>query len=318
MVQQGKTPGSQTERTRAAELQGNIFDIQRFSVNDGPGIRTTVFFKGCPLRCLWCDNPESQSGHSQLMFIESLCTRCGNCVAACSRKANTQASDGTIRLNRETCQNCGRCAATCLSGARVISGKAMSLREVMEVIGKDEMFYRNSGGGVTASGGEPTQQPEFLKKLFRACHQSGIHTTLDTSGYVAWPVLKEILKHADLVYYDLKHINPEKHRQLTGVDNGLILDNARRISRSGVPMVIRLPMIPGYNDATENIKEIASFIASLKVERVDILPFHTLGRKKYDHLGMAYRLGDLKSYTGEEIARLVETFGALGLKVTVA
>jgi pyruvate formate lyase activating enzyme len=229
-----------------------------------------------------------------------------------------QLPDGSIRLNRELCCNCGECVAVCPSGARVISGKTMSLGEVMEAIRKDEMFYRNSGGGLTASGGEPTQQPEFLKQLFRACRNYGIHTTLDTSGYVPWPVLKDILKHVNLVYYDVKDLKPQIHWRLTGVDNYLILDNAKRISQSGVPMVIRLPMIPGYNDSTENIKEVASFVTSLKVEGVDILPFHTLGRKKYDHMGIAYHLGDLKSYTGEEVARLVKTFGDLGLKVNVA
>lgn len=194
----------------------------------------------------------------------------------------------------------------------------MSLEQVLEIVLKDELFYRNSGGGVTASGGEPTSQPEFLKKLFAACKERVIHTTLDTSGYVAWPVLEEILKYVDLVYYDLKHLDPERHREITGVDNELILSNAVMISQSNIPMVIRLPMIPGLNDSIENLKATASFVARLKIERADILPFHTLGRKKYDCLAMTYRLGDLKPYTQEEVAEIVKTLSRCGLEVNVA
>lgn len=297
---------------------GNIFDIQRFSVNDGPGIRTTVFFKGCPLRCLWCDNPESQSESMQVMYLAYVCTHCGKCIAACQNGANVMGSDNLIKFNRSLCKQSGRCVDICPSKARVFSGKMMTIEQVMDIILKDELFYRNSGGGVTASGGEPTAQPEFLKQLFTDCRNHGINTTLDTSGYVDETVLSDILSYVDLVYYDLKHMNPKKHREITGVDNELILSNAVMISEKNIPMVVRLPMIPGKNDSTENIREISSFVKNLKIQRVDILLFHTLGRKKYDCLDMTYRLTNLQPHTEEEVAEIVKTFNRFGLDVNIA
>jgi glycyl-radical enzyme activating protein len=317
-INQNKIGDNNHLQPKVQEVLGHIFDIQRFSVNDGPGIRTTVFFKGCPLRCLWCDNPESQSEQPQVLYFSSLCTQCGNCVKTCTNGANKLDANGAIYFNHSLCRHSGRCIDACPSGARVLSGKTMSLSEVLEIVRKDELFYRNSGGGVTASGGEPSLQAAFIKKLFQACKEYGIHTTLDTSGYVSWSILKKILEYVDLVYYDLKHMNPEIHRELTGVNNELILSNVLRISQSNIPMVIRLPMIPGYNDSIDNIRETASFVARLKIQRADILPFHTLGRKKYDCLGITYRLGDLKPYTEDEVAKIVRSFSRHGLEVSTA
>lgn len=309
---------SQMGRPEEKKTRGHIFDIQRFSVNDGPGIRTTVFFKGCPLRCLWCDNPESQAELPQLLYLESLCTRCGRCVEVCPSGASKPGPDGLIRVDRGRCQVSGQCVEVCPSGARVISGKLMSVAGVLEIVRKDELFYRNSGGGVTASGGEPAWQPEFLTRLFRGCHEYGIHTTLDTTGYADWSVLAGVLEQVDLVYYDLKHLDSKKHRELTGVGNELILANALRISERGIPMVVRLPMVPGYNDSAGNIRKTAEFVSGLKIERADMVLFHQLGSKKYDRLGMPYRLVNLKSYTEEEAEKLKETFRSYGLEVTIA
>ena len=309
-AESGQTP----QKTKS----GHIFDIQRFSINDGPGIRTTVFFKGCPLRCIWCDNPESQEELPQLFYFESLCTRCAHCVEACPTGASQASPDGSISIDRGLCQVCGQCVEVCPSDARVISGKSMTVEEVVEIIRKDELFYRNSGGGVTASGGEPTYQPEFLKQLLKECQRYGIHTTLDTCGHVKWQVMTEILKYVDLVYYDIKHMDTERHRELTGVDNGIILNNARRISESGKPMVIRVPLIPGYNDSTENIKATAEFVSKMKVLRVDILPFHQLGSKKYERLGMTYKLPKARPHPEDELQAIKNTLQARGLEVSIA
>ncbi|MEE8618548.1 MAG: glycyl-radical enzyme activating protein [Dehalococcoidales bacterium] len=297
---------------------GYIFDIQRFSINDGPGIRTTVFFKGCPLRCIWCDNPESQEQLPQLLYFESLCTKCYRCVEVCPSGATKISPDGSIEIDHGLCQACGLCVKACLSEVRVISGKTMTVDEVVEVVRKDELFYRNSGGGVTASGGEPTYQPDFLKQLFRQCQSYGIHTTLDTCGYVKWEVMAEILDYVDLVYYDLKHMDTVRHGELTGVGNELILDNARRISQGGKPIVMRIPLIPGCNDSEEKIKAMAEFVTRIKVVRVDIVPFHQLGSKKYERLGMTYRLGEAKPYQEDEIQTFKDTLESYGLEVSIA
>jgi len=297
---------------------GCIFDIQRFSVNDGPGIRTTVFFKGCPLTCLWCSNPESQHDVPELLFNETLCTRCYRCLEICPSGASRKLPDGSVHLNRELCTGCGQCAAVCPSEARVISGRLMTVAEVMAIVKSDELFYRNSGGGMSASGGEPTRQPEFLIRLFSACHDLGIHTTLDTCGYTPWETLESVLSVTDLVYYDIKHLDGEKHRVLTGVDNKLILDNARRIAASGKPMALRFPLIPGHNDSEEDIRLFAEFARELKPMRADILPLHQFGSKKYQRLDRVYEMEDLKTHSDEETDQIIDRFHSLGLEVTVA
>lgn len=307
-------PGQSQTETKL----GYIFDIQRFSINDGPGIRTTVFFKGCPLRCIWCDNPESQEQLPQLLYFESLCTRCYRCVEVCPTGASKTGRDGSIAIDRGLCQACGLCVEACPSDARLISGRTMTVEEVVEIVRKDELFYRNSGGGVTASGGEPTYQPDFLKQLLRQCQRYGIHTTLDTCGHVRWEVMAGILDYVDLVYYDLKHMDPVSHRELTGASNKLILDNARRISQGGKPIVMRIPLIPGYNDSEENIKAMAEFATTIKVVRVDIVPFHQLGSKKYERLGMTYKLAKVKPYQEDEIQAFKDTFQSYGLEVSIA
>ena len=307
-------PGQITSGTKS----GHIFDIQKFSINDGPGIRTTVFFKGCPLRCIWCDNPESQEQSPQLLYFESLCTRCHRCVEVCPSGATKISSDGAIVIDRTLCRACGLCVEVCPAEARVISGSAMTVAEVVDIVRKDELFYRNSGGGVTVSGGEPTYQPDFLKQFLKECQRYGMHTTLDTCGYVKWEVMAKILDHVDLVYYDLKHMDTERHRELTGVGNELILDNARRIFHSGKPIVMRIPVIPGCNDPEENIKATVEFVTGMKVLRADILPFHQLGSKKYERLGMKYKLGKAKTYQEDEIQAIKDTFQRFGLEVSVA
>ena len=226
--------------------------------------------------------------------------------------------DGEIKINRELCKACGACVAACLSDARTVSGKFMTLEEVLDIVKRDTLFYRNSGGGVTASGGEPTYQPDFLQELFRRCQDSGLHTTLDTCGYVRWEVLERILEYVDLVLFDIKHMDPVRHRELTGVDNQLILENARRIAQKGKPMIMRMPLIPGCNDSSGNIKSVAEFMSQTGLQRIDVLPYHQLGASKYKRLGKEYQLSKVKSYEEEEVQRIKGLLESYGLEVSIA
>jgi pyruvate formate lyase activating enzyme len=305
------------EDLKNTDIAGCVFNIERFAIRDGPGIRTTVFLKGCPLRCLWCANPESISAAPQLFYFENLCTRCYRCVEACPSKATAKGIDGAIVIDRTLCKACGKCVEACPNKAREISGKLMTVAAVLEEVKKDTLFYQNSGGGVTFSGGEPTHQPDFLWHLLKSSKESGIHTCLDTSGLVKPEVLKRILEYTDLVLYDIKHMDPEKHKEYTGVDNRLILDNARLIVDRGKEIIIRVPLIPGHNDTPENIAALAGFMKSLGLNRVDLLPYHSLGKIKYQRLGMQYQLNDLKPHTKDEIAQIKANLESYGFKVGV-
>jgi glycyl-radical enzyme activating protein len=300
------------------ELKAWIFDIQRYSINDGPGIRTTVFFKGCPLRCLWCDNPESQLQVPQLFFFESLCVQCHRCVSACPNEAISIGTDNSVITDRKRCNACGTCTVICPNNARVITGKLMTVEEVLGIIKQDSLFYRNSDGGATASGGEAATQPEFLIELFKRCQEIGIHTALDTTGYVRWDKLKQILSCTDLVLLDIKHIDPAVHRELTGLDNTIILENARKIAKSGKPVWIRYPLVPGCNDSEQNISATGEFVLSLGLKQIDILPYHRLGKGKYERLDMEYPLPNAQSYSEHQIEQIKARLEKLGLEVRVA
>jgi pyruvate formate lyase activating enzyme len=295
------------------EVRGWIFDIQRYSIHDGPGIRTTVFFKGCPLRCLWCDNPESQKPVPELLFFEAACRRCYRCVRVCQTGTTTVEAGGAIRINRDKCAACGNCVEQCLNEARVMSGKQMTAAEVAEVVKKDALFYANSGGGVTVSGGEPFYQPEFLKEIFRLCREQGIHTAVETSGEAKWKVIEGALQYIDLFLYDIKHTNPERHRELTGKDNAIILDNLRRITAAGKRVILRLPLINGFNDAAGEIEAVAALANDLGIRRVDIMAYHRLGEKKYERLGRDYPAAGTAQYSEEEVAGIKDRFVSLGL-----
>ena len=315
----GTIESSQQNSTEdSQESKAWIFDIQRYSINDGPGIRTTVFFKGCPLRCLWCDNPESQYQLPQLFYFESLCTKCHRCVSVCPNEAISVGPDDSVITNRELCNACGTCTEVCPNNARVNTGRLMAVREVIDVINQDALFYRNSDGGMTASGGEACAQPEFLIELFRRCQETGIHTTLDTTGHVKWETLQRILEYTDLVLLDIKHIDPVKHREITGIDNTFILENARKISESGKPMWARFPLIPGCTDSDENIEATGDFVFSLGLKQIDILPYHRLGTGKYQRLGLEYPLPNAKPYTEKQLDEIRAKLEAKGLEVRVA
>jgi len=297
--------------------KGLVFSIQRYSTEDGPGIRTTVFLKGCPLRCLWCHNPEGQEFSPQIAFNNSRCIGCKSCVTVCPQGAINFTTDRP-RTDRGKCQSCGKCAGVCPTGARELIGNYMTAEEVFSEVERDTLFYRSSGGGVTVGGGEPTMQPKFLVEFLRKCHEHGIHTALDTSGYAGWQEMEEILKYVDLVLYDIKQIDPAKHAQYTGVSNELILENARRISKKGIPMVIRIPVIPGYTDGEESIRGILEFACILKrVAKVDLLPFHRLGEPKYKKLGRNYVFESTQPPTDEHMQKLKRLVASFGLQAKV-
>jgi pyruvate formate lyase activating enzyme len=298
--------------------KGVIFNIQRFSIHDGPGIRTTVFMKGCPLRCKWCSNPESINSFPELMTNDIKCIRCGKCEEACPEGAISFNADEKIRvIDRRKCNLCLECVKECHSGALVVAGEYMRVEEVVEEVMKDLLFYQNSGGGVTMSGGEPLQQWEFVSEVLKGCKNKGLHTALDTCGYAPWKVMEEVLDHVDLVLYDIKHIDAEVHEEGTGRSNKIILSNAEKVaSELEVRMWLRFPLIPGYNDSARNVKELAEFAVSIGVEKISLLPYHRFGEAKYDKLGGKYTF-TAKEPSKEHVEEIKREIEAVGVKVTV-
>jgi pyruvate formate lyase activating enzyme len=288
-----------------SEVTGTIFDIKRFAVHDGPGIRTTVFFKGCPLRCAWCHNPESMKIQRQIVFFENKCIGCGECFKRCPNGAVIATPEGR-KYYRDKCKLCGTCVEYCYAEATVMQGKIVNVEEVVEEVKKDMPFYKNSNGGMTISGGEPTLQPEFCSAIFEACQKEGMHTALDTSGHVKLETLKEILKHVDLILYDIKHLDPAIHKEYTGVSNELILSNLREINKLGIPIEIRMPTIPGINDTESNLLALCNLVDELRsIERIRLLPYHRLGEGKYQRLDMDYRLKGLETPKKERMKEIV-------------
>jgi len=305
------------------KLKGLIFDIQRFSVHDGPGIRTLVFFKGCPLRCLWCCNPEGQNPWPEIAYFEKECIKCYRCVAACPNNAIIIEPDGSLRTLKERCTNCGSCTKVCPTNARRLIGKWVTVDEVLKVVSKDMVFYRRGGGGLTLGGGEPLMQPEFARELLqRAKYEYGLHTAIETSMYSSPEVMLEVLKYVDFIFADIKHIDPESHKKLTGVDNRVILNNIRlcveRFVSEGKEFVIRVPIIPTLNDQKENLLSIANFLKSLKADvKVELLAYHELGKFKYKALSREYPLErtGIKPPSKEYMQILKETLEKEGLQV---
>ncbi len=265
---------------------GTIFDLKRFAVHDGPGVRTVVFLKGCPLSCAWCHNPEGQARPVELVYLENLCIRCGACAAACPNGARAWV-EGSMVYHPELCTQCGRCLEACYAGALLQYGRQVSIAEVMETVRQDRDFYLDSGGGVTLSGGEPLAQPAFAIALLRQCKTEGFHTALDTSGFASWPILEAALSYTDLVLYDLKVLDTQQHRGQTGVDNTLILENLRRLTERKMPLEIRVPVVPGVNDGP-NLAATGAFLRQLGARIcVRLLPYHSLAGGKYQRLGRA-------------------------------
>ena len=299
------------------QTTGTIFDIVRFSTHDGPGIRTAVFFKGCPLHCWWCHNPEGQLPVAQIVYREERCIRCFSCVDACPNHA-IKILDGTPTLLRNACRLSGLCVSVCQTKAREIAGKEVRVSDVMEEVEKDIIFYDESGGGVTFSGGEPFMQPILLQNLLEACKEKGIRTAVETCGFVNAETLMGSSPYVDLYLYDLKVIDNETHRRFTGVSNEKILDNLRQLSHFHDQVIVRFPIIPGVNDDDDNVLRLGDLVSSLgSVKEIDVLPYHELGIEKYKRLGMINRMPKVELLSPTKVSGIAEKLEKFGVLVKV-
>lgn len=290
-----------------------IFDIKRFSIHDGPGIRSTVFLKGCPLSCSWCHNPESQSFKPELIFRPERCLACGECLDACPHEA-IQFIDGRISQDRESCQIHGACVTACYPGAREMVGREVRPEEVLDELVLDRVYYESSGGGVTFSGGEPLAQPEFLEKTLRLCKEAGLSTAIDTCGAAPWQTLERQLPFLDLVLYDLKIMDDQLHQKYTGISNREILENFRRLTKSDITLAVRRPVIPGVNGSEEEITRLGEFMREMDGRiKIDLLPYHALSADKYRRLGREGTVWTVPS--GGDLDRIQSQLEKLGFEV---
>jgi pyruvate formate lyase activating enzyme len=296
---------------------GTIFNIQRYSTQDGPGIRTTVFLKGCPLSCAWCHNPEGLSPRKEIIVVETRCAACGACREACPFGVEI-AGTGPLPVRHSQCTLCAACVAACPTSARQVLGRTVTVSEVVEQVTPDRIFFDESGGGVTLSGGEPLAQPRFLTALLRACRMRGVHTALDTTGHGSLDDLQAAASLADLVLYDLKAFDDARHRRLTGISNALILENLRALAEEHRDIWIRIPVVPGFNDDSEDLARLAEFVSGLPhVTLVNLLPFHRTGLHKFARLGLTHQLDGVETPSGEITDRVVRLFTAAGLRTKV-
>lgn len=297
--------------------KGTVFNVQHFSTDDGPGIRTTVFLKGCPLRCLWCANPESQAYEPQLAHRDATCIACKACISVCPRGALSQ-QGSEIVIDRSSCTTCGACVMACPSGAMFLYGEERSAKDVFEEVLRDKTYYETSGGGVTASGGECMGQPAFVAELFGLCKDAGICTALDTCGFISRDALDMVRDQTDLVLFDIKAIDGQLHEQGTSVSNRRILNNFDSMLELGMNVVVRVPVIPGWNDSNKELGAIADFVVARDPSlHVDVLPYHKYGIGKYELLGMPYRLEGAEPVGKEERERYARVFESRGLDVSV-
>lgn len=295
--------------------EGTLFNIQRYSIHDGPGIRTIPFFKGCPLSCKWCSNPESQRLKPELMFNSLRCVHCGKCEVVCPHQALSLAN--RYFVDRDKCHQCGECVAACPTQALEMKGTRMSVAQVVDELKKEENLFRRAGGGVTLSGGEPLAQPDFARELLKACKEKGWHTAIETSAYAPKRVIREIFPFIDVALTDIKAINPFIHREHTGVDNRIILENLLRIAQI-TQLVVRVPVIPGVNDNVEEIQAITEFAKLLRgVDSLHLLPYHTYGENKYALLGRIYPMGETAPVSEEKMEQLKATVEAQGFECQI-
>lgn len=300
------------------QRRGIVFDIKRYAIHDGPGIRVVVHLKGCPMACLWCHNPESQAYRPQLLFRDSLCIGCALCVGTCPSGAIMPGSFGTEEESLR-CSGCGACVDICPSGARALCGRTMNEDEVMKEILKERLFIEQSGGGVTFSGGEPLGQPEFVMALLKECKKNEIHTAIDTCGFVSLKTLLDSIPYTDLYLYDVKHMDPQKHKEYTGVDNEIILTNLVKLGEAGAAINARMPFIPGINTDEENIRATAAFLAEVKgITRLNLLPYHSAAEDKHNRWGMKYKLkGSVFTPAENSLRKAVRIIEGYGIQAKI-
>lgn len=298
------------------KITGTVFNIQKYSIHDGPGIRTTVFLKGCPLACLWCHNPESIAPRPEIIFWDNKCISCTDCVKTCPQEA-MQVGQQTVRKETANCIGCEACVEVCPTGAIEQVGRKMTEAEVLKEIEKDRVFYEESGGGVTFSGGECLMQPEFLTALLTGCKARGLHTAVDTSGYASWQTIAELKDVVDLFLYDLKLMDEEQHRKYTGVSNKLILANLQKLAKVGKSIWIRVPVIPGINDNDDNLQAMGAFLFSLQIRDVFLLPYHGIAANKYIRLGRDYQLSALEPPSPKQMEAMQLGLRTFGLNVQI-
>lgn len=303
------------------ERKAFIFNIQKYNTHDGDGVRTLVFFKGCPLRCRWCSNPESQRRRPQIMVQRRLCTDCGTCVSVCPARVHVMTPQGHALDVEKECIGCRKCEEQCPSSALSMVGKPMAISDIVDTVEEDRPFYEMSGGGVTLSGGEALMQPEAAVSLLAACRQRGINTAVETSGYAKPETVLEAARHIDLFLFDLKHMDPERHMELTGVHNALIHQNAKLLLDSKHNVRIRLPLLKNINDDASELEAIADFLSPYRgysnFKGIDILPYHKLGVGKYAQLGLEYQLEDTHSLSEDDIRRISDFFAKRHFQVSV-
>jgi len=295
---------------------GIIYNVQRYSIHDGPGIRTTVFLKGCPLDCWWCHNPESQKPGQEIIFWEERCLRCGDCAGTCKKGAVVFRNNMPVILT-ENCDLCGSCSSKCPSGAQEMVGRKVSAAELMKEIEKDTIFFDESGGGVTFSGGEPLMQPDFLDELLKRCKEKQINTAVDTSGYASWETVNRISENADLFLYDIKLMDNIRHKKYTGVDNDIIINNLKLLARKHNNIVIRVPVVPGINDSSDDMLAIGEFVLTLGIKSLNILPYHNTGMDKYRRLHLEYKIPETKPPSQERMGEIKDRLESLGLNIKI-
>lgn len=291
------------DRTR----KGTIFNIQKFSVNDGPGIRTVVFFKGCPLRCRWCANPESQLAKVQILWDRKKCIGCRHCMDVCPVHA-VSLKENRIHIDHQKCISCGRCAEECPGRALETEGCEATVQEVIDTVLQDEVFYEESGGGITLSGGEMLMQPEFACELLKAAKEEGLHTCCETTGFASEETFRKVIENIDYILFDMKHWDPKKHQEGTGVRNDLILQNLKYAVSTGRTVLPRIPVIPGFNDSLADASELAELLKQCGIRRCQLLPFHQFGENKYSLLDQEYAYADTEALHREDLQKYLQVF----------